>query len=61
MVEQGTEGWRGVGLWDLVREGGPETGMGEGEGVWVSAWVGVTGDRVCVGVWAGVEGRARVV
>lgn len=63
LVELGTDGWRqGVGLWwDLLRERTGLTGMGEGEGVRIRVWVGVTGVKVCVGVWAGVEVRARVV
>jgi len=60
LFELGTEGWsKGVGLLDLVEDGTGVTGMGEG--VRVRVWVGVTGVRVCGGVWAWGEIRARVV
>lgn len=56
LAELETEGWRqGVVLRDLLREGTDATGMGEEEGI------GVTGVKVCVGVWQGVGVRVRVV
>lgn len=56
---------QGVGLWDLLSKGTDVIGMGEGEGVGVRVWIAVgvweiTGERVCVGVWEGVEVRVRV-
>lgn len=57
-----TEGWRQVvELWALLREGTGVTGIGEGAGVGVRVWVGVTGVMVCEGLWEGVGVRVRVV
>lgn len=60
-----TGGCKGLGVWDLLSEGTDVVGMGGGESVGVRVWIGVgvweiTGERVCVGVWEGVEVRVRV-
>lgn len=66
LAELKTEGCKhGVGLWDLLSKGTDVIGMGGGEGVGVRVWIGVgvweiTGERICVGVWEGVEVRVRV-
>lgn len=56
LAELETEGWRqGVVLWALLWEGTGVIGIGEEQGI------GVTGVKVCVGVWEGVEVRVRDV